>query len=86
MGRAQVPDKNTKPFEGGGGGGKPLMVPINIVCAPEPIQNLNEVKTVCSHFYLHSILSFKKHTNVNCELSKEHNLFSSLNKIFSCTF
>ncbi|XP_075166516.1 SNF related kinase isoform X2 [Haematobia irritans] len=48
VGRAQVPDKKGKPFESGGGGagsGKPLLVPINIVCTPEPLQNLNEAKT-----------------------------------------
>lgn len=54
MGRAQVPDKKAKPIEvgvGGGGvagGNKPLVVPINIVCAPEPLQN--EIKTVCLHY------------------------------------
>lgn len=44
VGRAQVPDKKAKPLEGG----KQMVVPINIVCAPEPIQN--EIKTVCLHF------------------------------------
>ncbi|XP_065367363.1 SNF-related serine/threonine-protein kinase isoform X2 [Calliphora vicina] len=39
VGRAQVPDKKAKPLEGG----KQMVVPINIVCAPEPIQN--EIKT-----------------------------------------
>ncbi|XP_073812329.1 SNF related kinase isoform X2 [Musca autumnalis] len=37
-GRAQVPDKKTIGV-GGGIGGKPMMVPINIVCAPETTQN-----------------------------------------------
>ncbi|KAM7342198.1 SNF related kinase isoform 2-T2 [Cochliomyia hominivorax] len=39
VGRAQVPDKKAKPLEGG----KQMVVPINIVCAPDPIQN--EIKT-----------------------------------------
>ncbi|XP_061392038.1 SNF-related serine/threonine-protein kinase [Musca vetustissima] len=39
-GRAQVPDKKTGGLVGGSIGGKPMMVPINIVCAPaEPMQN-----------------------------------------------
>ncbi|XP_005177102.1 SNF-related serine/threonine-protein kinase isoform X2 [Musca domestica] len=42
-GRAQVPDKKTAGVGvggiGGGGGKQPMMVPINIVCAPEPMQN-----------------------------------------------
>lgn len=38
LGRAQVPDKNTKPLDGG----KQMVVPINIVCAPEPLQNENK--------------------------------------------
>uniref|UniRef100_A0A1I8PQ72 SNF-related serine/threonine-protein kinase n=1 Tax=Stomoxys calcitrans TaxID=35570 RepID=A0A1I8PQ72_STOCA len=47
IGRTPVAaDKKTKPFEGGSdANAKPMVVPINIVCAPEPAQNLNEAKT-----------------------------------------
>lgn len=46
VGRSQVPDKKVKPVEGG----NQMVVPINIVCPPNPMQN--EIKTVCSYFQL----------------------------------
>lgn len=66
-----MPDKKTAGVGvggiGGGGGKQPMMVPINIVCAPEPMQN--DLKTVCS-FSLFLSLS------IHCFVSLPSNYFS----------